>query len=106
MDIVMSAPSRGDTVVGNHVWLGYQSRVIHRVTIGHGAIVAAASSSSRDSRRTRSSAATRHPDQAAVHDEDVARLLRIARWDWPIDWSPNTPGRSCPHPRRPRAVAP
>ena len=43
MDLVMSAPSRGDTVVGNDVWLGYEALVLPGVTIGDGAIVAAAS---------------------------------------------------------------
>ena len=43
MDLVMSAPSRGDTVVGNDVWFGYESLVLPGVTIGDGAIVAAAS---------------------------------------------------------------
>ena len=39
----MSAPSRGDTVVGNDVWLGYRSLVMPGMTIGDGAIVAAGS---------------------------------------------------------------
>jgi virginiamycin A acetyltransferase len=43
MDIVMSAPSRGDTVIGHDVWLGYSALVLPGVTIGHGAVVAAAS---------------------------------------------------------------
>ncbi len=36
MDLVMSAPSRGDTVVGHDVWLGYSALVLPGVTIGHG----------------------------------------------------------------------
>ena len=59
MDLVMSAPSRGDTVVGNDVWLGYQALVMPGVTIGHGAVVAAAAWSARTFRRTRSWPATR-----------------------------------------------
>ena len=43
MDVVMSAPSRGDTVVGNDVWLGYRTLVMPGVKIGDGAIVAAGS---------------------------------------------------------------
>src|SRR3954462_15863159 len=43
MDLVMGAESRGDTVVGSDVWLGYRSVVMPGVTIGHGAIVAAGS---------------------------------------------------------------
>jgi virginiamycin A acetyltransferase len=40
MDLVMSAPSRGDTVIGHDVWLGYSALVLPGVTIGHGAVVA------------------------------------------------------------------
>jgi virginiamycin A acetyltransferase len=86
MDLVMSAPSRGDTIVGHDVWLGYQALVLPGVTIGHGAVVAAASVVASDV-----------PPYAIVagnparmvrrrfDDEDVARLLRAAWWDWPIE---------------------
>jgi virginiamycin A acetyltransferase len=85
MDLVMSAPSRGDTVVGNDVWLGYRALVLPGVTIGHGAVVAAASVVASDV-----------PPYAIVGgnparvirgrygDEDVERLLRAAWWDWPV----------------------
>jgi virginiamycin A acetyltransferase len=74
MDIVMSAPSRGDTVVGHDVWLGYS------------ALVAAGSVVARDV-----------PPYAVVagnparvvrsrfSEEDVERLLRAAWWNWPIE---------------------
>ena len=86
MDLVMGAPSRGDTVVGNDVWLSYRALVLPGVTIGHGAIVAAASV-----------VATDIPPYAIVggnparvirrryDDEDVERLLRAAWWDWPVE---------------------
>jgi len=86
MDLVMSAPSRGDTVVGHDVWLGYSALVLPGVRIGHGAVVAAASVVARDV-----------PPYAVVAgnparvirsrfaEDDVARLLRAAWWDWPID---------------------
>jgi virginiamycin A acetyltransferase len=86
MDLVMSAPSRGDTVIGNDVWLGYQALVLPGVTIGHGAVVAAASVVASDV-----------PPYAIVggnparvirrryEDDDVKRLLRAAWWDWPVE---------------------
>jgi virginiamycin A acetyltransferase len=85
MDVVMSAPSRGDTIVGHDVWLGYSALVLPGVRIGHGAVVAAASVVARDV-----------PPYAIVvgnparvvrsrfSEEDVERLLRAAWWDWPI----------------------
>jgi len=86
MDLVMGAQSRGDTVVGHDVWFGYQALIMPGVTIGHGAVVASASVVARDV-----------PPYAVVagnparvvrmryDEEDVARLLRAAWWDWPIE---------------------
>lgn len=86
MDLVTSAPSRGDTVVGSDVWLGYEALVLPGVAIGHGAIVAAASVVSADV-----------PPYAIVagnparvvrrryDDADVERLVAAAWWDWPVE---------------------
>ncbi len=86
MDLVMSAPSRGDTVIGNDVWLGYEALVLPGVTIGDGAIVAAASVVAADV-----------PPYAIVAGNparvvrrryeyaDVERLLAAAWWDWPAE---------------------
>jgi virginiamycin A acetyltransferase len=59
MDLVMSAPGRGDTVVGHDVWLGHGALVMPGVSIGSGAVVAAEAWWPRTCRRTRSSPATR-----------------------------------------------
>jgi virginiamycin A acetyltransferase len=85
IDLVMGAPSRGDTVVGHDVWIGYRALILPGVTIGHGAVIAAASVVAADV-----------PPYAVVagnparvvrrrfDDDDVARLLRAAWWSWPI----------------------
>jgi virginiamycin A acetyltransferase len=86
MDLVMGAESRGDTVVGSDVWLGYQTLVMPGVTIGHGAVVAAGSvvvgdippyaiAGGNPARVLR----LRYPE------EEVAMLLRAAWWDWPVE---------------------
>ena len=59
MDLVMSAPSRGDTVIGHDVWIGYAAMVMPGVTIGPGAVVAAGSVVASDVLRMRSPRATR-----------------------------------------------
>lgn len=86
MDVVMSAPSRGDTFVGNDVWLGYGSLVMPGVAIGDGAVVAAGSVVTANV-----------PPYVIVggnparlvrrryDDADVDRLLRAAWWDWPVE---------------------
>jgi virginiamycin A acetyltransferase len=86
MDLVMSAPSRGDTVVGHDVWLGYRVLVMPGVTIGHGAIVAAASVVTSD--LPPYAIAGGNPARVLrmrYDEDDVARLLRAAWWDWPVE---------------------
>jgi virginiamycin A acetyltransferase len=86
MDLVMSAPSRGDTVVGHDVWLGYSALVLPGVRIGHGAVVAAASVVARDVPPYAIVAGNpARVIRSRFPEEDVARLLRAAWWDWPID---------------------
>jgi len=77
-------PFKGDTVVGNDVWLGYDALVMPGVTIGDGAIVASRSVVTADV-----------PPYAVVGGNParvlrtrfapdvVERLQRIAWWDWP-----------------------
>jgi virginiamycin A acetyltransferase len=86
IDLVYSAPSRGDTVVGNDVWLGYRTLVMPGVTIGDGAIVAAASVVTGDIPAY--AIAGGNPARVLrmrYDEEDVARLLRAAWWDWPVE---------------------
>ncbi|MGW5310429.1 CatB-related O-acetyltransferase [Nocardia thailandica] len=86
LDLLMDLPNRGDTVVGNDVWIGNGATVLPGVRIGHGAIVGAGAVVTGDV-----------PDYGIVggnparllrrrySDDDVARLLAIAWWDWPLD---------------------
>ena len=86
MDLVMSAPSRGDTVVGHDVWLGYRTVVMPGVTIGHGAVVAAGSVVVGDIPPY--AIAGGNPARVIrmrYEEDDVQRLLRAAWWDWPIE---------------------
>jgi virginiamycin A acetyltransferase len=85
MDIVMSAPSRGDTVVGHDVWLGYSALVLPGVTIGHGAVVAAGSVVVRDVPSYAVVAGNPARVVRSRFSEDVERLLRAAWWNWPIE---------------------
>lgn len=77
---------RGDTVVGNDVWIGYQAVIMPGITIGNGAIVASKAVVTKDV-----------PAYALVggnpakvikmrfDDATVERLQAIAWWNWPID---------------------
>ncbi|MBV9414983.1 MAG: antibiotic acetyltransferase [Solirubrobacterales bacterium] len=84
IDLVLSAPSRGDTVVGNDVWLGYEALVLPGVKIGHGAVIAAASVVASDvAPYTVVAGNPARIVRRRFDDDDVDRLLRAAWWDWP-----------------------
>lgn len=85
-DLITDLPSRGDTVVGHDVWIGYNVLVMPGVRIGHGAVIASGSVVTADV-----------PDygiaggnpaaliRARYSEADIARLLAVAWWDWPAE---------------------
>jgi virginiamycin A acetyltransferase len=86
LDVLTGMPSRGDTIVGNDVWFGYQSTVMPGVRIGDGAIVAAQSVVTRDvPPYTIVGGNPAQPIRQRFAPEDIDRLLRAAWWDWPVD---------------------
>ncbi|WP_212827776.1 CatB-related O-acetyltransferase [Polymorphospora rubra] len=86
LDIVTGMPSRGDTVVGNDVWIGYQAIVMPGVRIGDGAIVAAGAVVTADvPPYTIVGGNPARPIRQRFDDADIDRLRRAAWWDWPVD---------------------
>ncbi|MBD1392424.1 CatB-related O-acetyltransferase [Mucilaginibacter sp. ZB1P21] len=76
-------PNKGDTLIGNDVWIGYDATIMPGVKIGNGAIIAAKAVVTKDV-----------PDYAVVggnpariirkryDDDQIARLNKIAWWNW------------------------
>ncbi|MFI0822484.1 CatB-related O-acetyltransferase [Streptomyces sp. NPDC021098] len=86
LDIVTGMPSRGDTVVGNDVWFGYQCTVMPGVRIGDGAVIAAGAMVTADVPPY--TVVGGNPARAIrrrFDDADIDRLSRAAWWDWPVD---------------------
>lgn len=85
-DLITDLPGRGDTVVGHDVWFGNGATVMPGVRIGNGAIISTGSVVTGDV-----------PDYGIVGgnparlirkrfgDTEIARLLAVAWWDWPLD---------------------
>ncbi|MGL5027945.1 MAG: Vat family streptogramin A O-acetyltransferase [Shewanella oncorhynchi] len=79
-------PFKGDTCIGNDVWIGYNATIMPGVKIGHGAIVASQSVVTKDV-----------PPYAVVGGNPatviklrfeqtvIDELVAIAWWDWPIE---------------------
>ncbi|MFE3957202.1 CatB-related O-acetyltransferase [Nocardia sp. NPDC059091] len=86
MDIITSIPPKGDTVVGNDVWIGYNSLIMPGVHIGDGAIIATGAVVTSDVPPY--TIVGGNPAQVVEQrfpDQDVARLLRAAWWNWPLE---------------------
>jgi virginiamycin A acetyltransferase len=79
-------PLKGDTVISNDVWIGYDSLIMPGVKIGNGAIIASRSVVVGDVPAY--TVAGGNPARAIKErfpHEDVAALEAIAWWDWPIE---------------------
>lgn len=79
-------PFKGDTVIGNDVWIGYEALIMPGVKINDGAIISSRAVVTKDV-----------PPYAVVGgnpaellklrfpQEIIDRLLHIAWWDWPVE---------------------
>lgn len=86
VDVREKFPSKGDTIIGNDVWIGYDALIMPGVRIGNGAVIASRAIVTKDV-----------PDYCIVggnpaqmikkrfDDATIAKLLTIAWWDWDIE---------------------
>lgn len=81
-----AAGYRGDTVVGNDVWIGTETMVMPGMRIGDGAIVAARSVVTSDVAPYAVVGGNPARELRRRFDADtISRLLAIAWWNWPAD---------------------
>jgi virginiamycin A acetyltransferase len=86
LDIVTGMPSRGDTVIGNDVWFGYQATIMPGVRISDGAIIAASAVVTGDvPPYTIVGGNPARQIRQRFDDDDIALLRRAAWWDWPTE---------------------
>ena len=79
-------PFKGDTVIGNDVWIGYQALVMPGVRIGNGAIVSARAVVASDvPAYTIVGGNPARPIRQRFAPDTAARLEALAWWDWPVD---------------------
>ena len=79
-------PYKGDTVIGNDVWIGYESVIMPGVKVGHGAIIAAKSVVVNDVAPYRIVGGNpAKPIRTRFDDTVIQSLLEIAWWDWEIE---------------------
>lgn len=81
-----SYPTKGNTVIGNDVWIGHRATIMPGVTVGDGAIIATNATVTKDV-----------PPYAVVGgnpakviklrftEAEITRLLALQWWDWPLE---------------------
>ena len=79
-------PTKGNTTIGNDVWIGYGATIMPGVTIGHGAIIGSKSVVTKDVEPY----AIVGGNPAKVirkrfSDVEIEELLAMRWWDWPIE---------------------
>jgi virginiamycin A acetyltransferase len=79
-------PYKGDTVIGNDVWIGYEALVMPGVRIGDGAIVSSRAVVVADVEPyTVVGGNPAVPIRRRFDPDQVRELLQIAWWDWPVE---------------------
>lgn len=79
-------PMKGDTVIGNDVWIGTKAVILPGVTIGDGAIVGAHSVVTRDvPPYTIVAGNPATAIRTRFDDATIAALLELSWWAWPIE---------------------
>ncbi|HEX2018984.1 MAG TPA: CatB-related O-acetyltransferase [Aurantimonas sp.] len=82
----VEAGMKGDTVVGNDVWIGERATILPGVSIGDGAIVASLAVVSRDVEPY--AVVAGNPARQVRQRFDpgtIERLLAVAWWNWPAE---------------------
>mgnify|MGYP004552200659 CR=1 FL=1 len=74
---------KGDIVVGNDVWIGYEAIILAGVTIGDGAIIAARAVVTKDvPPYTIVGGVPARPIRRRFDEKTVEKLLELRWWDW------------------------
>ena len=76
--------NKGNIVIGNDVWIGFEAVILAGVTIGDGAIIGARAVVTKDvPPYTIVGGVLARPIRKRFSDEDIAALLALKWWDLP-----------------------
>ena len=76
--------NKGDIIIGNDVWIGYEAVILAGVTIGDGAVIGARAVVTTDVEPyTIVGGVPARPIRRRFDEETAARLLELQWWDWP-----------------------
>lgn len=82
-NITSAWDNKGDIVIGNDVWVGYEAVIMPGVKIGDGAIVGTRAVVTKDvPPYTIVGGVPARPIRKRFDDETIEKLLKIKWWDW------------------------
>lgn len=83
-DIGKAWDNKGDIVIGNDVWIGYEAVILAGVTIGDGAVIGTRAVVTKDvPPYTIVGGVPARPIRKRFPQETIDFLLKIKWWDWP-----------------------
>lgn len=83
-DVAQAWDNKGDIVIGNDVWIGYEAVIMVGVTIGDGAVIGARAVVTKDvPPYTIVGGVPARPIRLRFLQQTVDALLELAWWDWP-----------------------
>ena len=76
--------NKGDIVIGNDVWIGYEAVILAGVTVGDGAVIGARAVVTKDvPPYTIVGGVPAKPIRKRFSEDLIAALLELRWWDWP-----------------------
>lgn len=85
-DVASAWDNKGDIVIGNDVWIGYEAVLMPGVTVGDGAIIGARAVVTKDvPPYTIVGGVPAREIRKRFDEETIAKLLQLKWWDWPAE---------------------
>lgn len=83
-NVADSWDNKGDIVIGNDVWIGYEAVILAGVTVGDGAIIGTRAVVTKNvPPYTIVGGIPAKPIRKRFSEDVIARLLELKWWDWP-----------------------
>ena len=78
--------NKGDIVIGNDVWIGYEAVILAGVTIGDGAVIGTRAVVTKDvPSYTIVGGVPAYPIRRRFPPETIDALIELQWWDWPLE---------------------
>ncbi len=85
-DVAQTWDNKGDIVIGNDVWIGYEALIMAGVHIGNGAIIAARAVVTKDvAPYSIVGGVPAREIRKRFDDNTIARMQELRWWDWPYE---------------------